>query len=347
MNITQSDLASRWEEIRLAQPNLRIRDAAELLGVSECELLATRCGNDVTRLGGNWPDLIREFPRLGRVMCLTRNAHAVHERYGVFREIGFFGPVMGQVVGPDIDLRLFMNRWKHGFSVVDTTRTGPRRSFQFFDADGTAVHKVYTENVDDLFDGLTSAWRAEDQSDQQTVEALPPAAPEKPDAEIDLAAFHSDWLGLADTHEFFGLLKKHKVAREQALRLAPDGLAQRLDLAAPRTLLDKAASATLPIMVFIGSPGCIQIHTGPVANIRMFGEEWLNVLDDDFNMHLRLPGIVSAWRVRKPTRDGFVTSVELYDAAGECAVMFFGARKPGVREIDAWRDLADSLTGLE
>jgi putative heme degradation protein len=35
-------------------------------------------------------------------MCLTRNGHAVHERYGEFRHIDFFNG-MGQVVGPDID----------------------------------------------------------------------------------------------------------------------------------------------------------------------------------------------------------------------------------------------------
>ncbi len=61
----------------------------------------------------------------------------------------------------------------------------------------------------------------------------------------------------------------------------------------------------------------------------MFGEDWLNVLDDDFNMHLRDTAVASAWVVKKPTVDGIVTSLELFDDKGDNLVIFFGKRKPG------------------
>jgi putative hemin transport protein len=100
-------------------------------------------------------------------------------------------------------------------------------------------------------------------------------------------------------------------------------------------------------MVFVGSRGCIQIHTGPVENIKMFGADWLNVLDDNFNMHLFMPKVVTAWVVRKPTVEGIVTSVELYDAAGENLVLFFGKRKPGQLEDENWRGLVSELEAVE
>jgi putative hemin transport protein len=53
--------------------------------------------------------------------------------------------------------------------------------------------------------------------------------------------------------------------------------------------------------------------------------------------------VVSAWLVRKPTSDGVVTSVEVFDDTGEVVAMFFGVRKPGELELPAWRDLAESL----
>jgi hypothetical protein len=43
---------------------------------------------------------------------------------------------------------------------------------------------------------------------------------------------------------------------------------------------------------------------------------WLNVLDPGFNLHLREDLIASAWIVRKPTADGVVSSLELFDAGG-------------------------------
>src|SRR5256885_1432567 len=79
-------------------------------------------------------------------------------------------------------------------------------------------------------------------------------------------------------------------------------------------LLGDAAVDGLPIMVFVDSGGCIQIHTGPVHNIQPMdtpgGAQWINVMDPDFNLHLRCDLIASVWAVQKPTADGVVTSVE-------------------------------------
>jgi putative hemin transport protein len=51
--------------------------------------------------------------------------------------------------------------------------------------------------------------------------------------------------------------------------------------------------------------------------------------------------------VKKPTSDGIVTSLELFDSKGDHIVMLFGARKPGEVELDGWRELAASLTMLD
>lgn len=341
----ENPLRLRWETLIAEQPKLRIRDAARQLGVSEAELLATRCGNGVVKLTGDWSTLIKEFPRLGRVLCLTRNEAAVHERYGEFRQIDFFHG-MGQVVGPDIDLRLFMNQWKFGFAVTDQTPEGDRQSFQFFDAHGAAIHKVYLQRESNYggYGELLHRFRAEDQTPTLLVEARKPKRPALPDAEIDATGFQTAWLELKDTHAFFVLLQKFQLQREQALRLAPPGYAIRLSEASIKTMLENASQQKLPVMVFIGSSGCLQIHTGPVENIKMFGTHWLNVLDDEFNMHLQLPLVSSVWLVKKPTTDGDVTSLELYDAEGENIALFFGARKPGQPEDERWRTLVQQLS---
>ena len=99
----------------------------------------------------------------------------------------------------------------------------------------------------------------------------------------------------------------------------------------------------VPIMVFVGNPGMIQIHGGPVQRVEVLGP-WLNVLDRDFNLHLRADQVAHAWVVRKPTHDGIVTSLELFDAHGETIAMLFGERKPGQPERPEWRRLvADAV----
>ena len=95
-------------------------------------------------------------------------------------------------------------------------------------------------------------------------------------------------------------------------------------------------------MVFVGSPGCLQIHTGPVKKLKEHGP-WYNVLDPGFNLHLNEAQIDAAWVVRKPTADGVVTSLELFDADGGIIAQFFGKRKPGLPELEAWRAIVDAL----
>jgi putative hemin transport protein len=70
---------------------------------------------------------------------------------------------------------------------------------------------------------------------------------------------------------------------------------------------------------------------------------WFNVLDPQFNLHLREEHVASAWVVKKPTADGVVTSLELFDAAGNQIALIFGKRKPGKPELQAWRDVVAEL----
>ena len=70
---------------------------------------------------------------------------------------------------------------------------------------------------------------------------------------------------------------------------------------------------------------------------------WINVMDPTFHLHLRQDHISECWVVRKPTKDGHVTSLEAYDAKGEMIIQFFGKRKEGNVELGEWRDILDGL----
>jgi putative hemin transport protein len=272
-------------------------------------------------------------------MALTRNDAAVHEKTGLYANVRFFEDHdLGLAVNDDIDLRLFMQHWAMGFAVTQETKAGTRHSVQFFDASGTAVHKVFlTRKGDaDAYAALVDAYRAEDQSPEQPVEPAPDAEAPRPDAEIDVEGFLEGWAALEDTHDFFPLLREYDVARTQALRLAEGRFAERAAPEALRRTLELAAEREVPIMVFVGNRGCLQIHTGEVRTLRAMGP-WYNVLDPGFQLHLNEELVAESWIVRKPTADGIVTSLELYDATGWPIARLFGKRKPGKPELEAWR----------
>lgn len=331
------DLAARRAAVLAAEPKLYPRDVAARLAISEAELLALDEGQGATRLRPDWMALLTALPGLGEVMALTRNADAVHEKTGTYGAPQG-GPQVALFVGEAIDLRLFLTRWAAAWAV----ETGGRRSLQIFGADGTAVHKLYATAATDraAWDGLVARFAAALPPFRAV--PSPPAEAARPDAEIDLAGLRQAWDALRDTHHFHALLTRLGVARLQAMRLAGPDRARAVPAASLRAALEMAAVEALPIMVFVGNPGCIQIHTGAVTTLRATGP-WFNVLDPGFSLHLRETAIAHAFVVRKPTDDGVVTALELFDADGGLIASLFGARKPGRPELAAWRALCDRL----
>jgi putative hemin transport protein len=334
---------------------VRHRDIAAQLRISEGELIGAHAGAAdgralmARRLRRPFPSLVAALESVGPVMALTRNASCVHEKIGVYRDASVGGPAgreMGLVLGGAIDLRLFYRHWVHGFAVDELSSKGLQSSLQFFDAQGDAVHKVFARDDTDRSAWVRFVAQHLDQDHTGAgIDVAPAAAPqaESPDAHIDVAGLREGWASLRDTHEFFALLKRFEVTRMQALRLADERFVQRLDASdIAATLLHGAAASAVPIMVFVGNPGTIQIHSGTVQRVVPTGP-WINVLDEGFSLHLRQDHVASAWLVRKPTVDGLVCSVELFDAGGDTIAMFFGERKPGRAESCAWRTLLDTI----
>lgn len=343
-NLTQ--LKQAWDDLKASSPQLRIRDAAKKLGVSEAALLATGIGENVIRLTDNFIEQVQQFPKLGKVMSLTRNDACVLEHKGPFQKIEIHqaGPnKIATVIGP-IEQRIFFAGWKFGFAVTTESPRGTLKSLQYFDKSGEAILKVYLQEKSnhEAYEEIVSKNTASDQQDELEFEAI-----EKPTyttfEDLNMEEFQADWATMKDTHDFFGMLRKHKLNRLDAVKWIGDRWAYQVDKLAVRKVLEVASETQFPIMIFAGNQGNIQIHQGKVRTIRQMGD-WLNVLDPDFNMHLNEAEVETAYVVHKNTVDGYVSSLELFDATGEMVAQFFGLRKPGLPQKPAWKELMDQLT---
>ncbi|TGM89839.1 hemin-degrading factor [Leptospira licerasiae] len=358
MSIAESleieNIVKDWKTIKETQPRLRMREIASQLKTSEGGLLAaseiskTEGFPQVSSLLTNWGELFAKFGELGHVMVLTRNEACVHERKGIFEKVSS-GPGHILVVGADIDLRLFPGIWKFGFAVEEPKQDSIQRSFQFFNESGEAMFKLFLTDRSNI-----SAWeklRSEFKNESPDFSSLFSSGTEK---KTELAEkkglspetkeeFLNDWGKLEDTHEFFSLLKKHGVSRIQSMEIADGKFTKTVETKAVLRMLEMASLDRTPIMVFVGNPGSIQIHTGEVTNIKVL-ESWWNVLDPEFNLHLRSDLISKVYIVAKPSKDGVIHSMEVYDADGELIVQFFGKRKPGQAERTDWIGLLDKVS---
>ena len=351
MTLTANDIREQFAQQR--QAGLRAKDAAEALGLSEGAAIAAHGGEHerslkVTPLRAEWLAVLQGLQACGTVMALTRNDSTVHEKDGIYQNVSATGPV-GLALSREIDLRLFFMQWHAGFAVTEASANGNRpamHSLQFYDAAGRAVHKIFAREATDMAAWNALVERFAEPSAGYVFRAATAKPAPKADSSIDVPALKAAWAAMKDTHEFFEMLRTHGAERQQAFRLVPE-YCQPLEVDAVSRLLGDAAVDATPIMVFVGNAGCIQIHTGPVSNIQPMdgkdGVRWINVLDKGFNLHLRTDMIANVWVVQKPTSDGVVTSVEVFDAEGNNMAMFFGERKPGQPELQSWRDLVAGL----
>ncbi|WP_323751748.1 hemin-degrading factor [Marinobacter sp.] len=347
--VGEKTLAECWEALLATQPNMRIRSAADVLGVSEMELVRLRGTDALIPLQDRFPELLEALESVGPVMILARNNEVVHEVTGTFK--GFTtgkSGVMGLAVG-EIDIRVFFTHWAWGYRVQEQVRSGCRESFQFFDRYGAAVFKIYRVAETDAaaWSQLTETFAADRLAPFEPCGKRP--VPDRAEAgSVDVDALRDGWQNLKDVHHFHALLKRVGADRLTALELLRGEWATELQCAGGDVLdhlLELLRDKRCPAMFFVGNPGIVQIFTGQVANLKRSGP-WMNVLDPSFNLHVNTAQITSWWLVRRPSSDGTITSVEAFNANGELVLTVFGERKPGIPESELWREQAAALEAV-
>ncbi|MFU0884799.1 hemin-degrading factor [Kluyvera sichuanensis] len=337
MQNATTELWQRYQDVKANGTAKYARDIAAVMGISEAELTEARIGHDAVRLQDNARAILAALESVGETKCICRNEYAVHEQVGAFTHQHLDGHA-GLVLNPRaLDLRLFLSQWASAFHVNDQGR----ESIQFFDPHGDAVLKVYTTDATD-----SAAWQAliaEQTQSTPTPLALRPVENARYAETADGAALEKEWRAMTDVHQFFVLLRKYNLSRQQAFRLVSDDLACRIDTEALPRLLETIQQDGNEFMIFVGNRGCVQIFTGTLEKLTPM-RGWINIFNSTFTLHLREETIDEVWVTRKPTVDGHVTSVELFAKDGTQIAQLYGQRSEGHPEQTQWRNQVDSLT---
>lgn len=336
------------EQLRAFRRDSTVRpyDLAAQLGLPEAALVEAELGHGAHRIDPMLARLIPALEPLGEVMALTRNRSCVIEKIGQYRDF-HDGTHAAMTLDAEIDLRMFPAHWVHAFAVESTGPTGIRRSVQVFDSAGDAVHKVHLRPESDIgaWERLIADLALTEQSGladyaprAQTEQAR--IAPERAEA------LRTEWAQMTDTHQFNALVRRLKMNRLGAYRLAGAPFVRALDPAAGTALFNRILNSGQQVMLFVGNMGCIEIHSGLIESLKPMGP-WLNVLDARFNLHLRTDHIAEVWAVDKPTKRGPALSVEAFDAQGALIYQCFGMRPEKGGDAAGWAALVAELADQE
>ncbi|GIW44915.1 MAG: hemin-degrading factor [Candidatus Binatia bacterium] len=340
-------LELRSSFLQMAHRGRRIRtaEAAQALGVTELDLLDT-FPEYVRPLRADFHGLFQALGHLGVLLGLTRNQYAVIECQGEYRPYAYSGHA-ALVLGDAIDLRLALRRFAFARFVSTPNLLRLPGGVMFFDAWGCALHKVFftSETPGAAQQELLEEFGTSETEHVQTAypgASIQPTASEAPASPVDAEALRRAWAGMRDTHDIFGLLRRFRLSRLQALHRLGPSWAVPAKPEALWELLQAVASSELPIMVFVGNRAVTQIYKGRIGRTAVAGD-WWNVLDAKFNLHVQRSALGQSWVVRKPVPEGHVTSLEVFDRDGDLLVQVFSYRRPGTEESAEWRATLDRI----
>ena len=308
----QIAIIEAFDAARCAQPRLPAIEIAERLSISEGELQAARL-----------------------------------EQTGDYPELGG-GPQTGLLLDPGgLDLRLLYTHWHWACLIRDpmpdtsVEEAQWRWSLQIFNQHGCAVHKCFA-----LENPLPRPWGALAALGTRDTPAFTQSMPRLKRPLPEAPTLASEWGAMRDAHQFFALLQRHHLERIEANQLMEGRYTRSLPVQALETALQYASLRALPLMLFVASPGCVQIRTGKLPTPQR-ARGWLNLFGEQFTLHLNDTAIDQVWQVSKPNRDGGVTSIEAFDAEGSLVLQLYAERQEGRVERREWRQLLGKLGSQE
>ncbi|PPD32667.1 MAG: hypothetical protein CTY19_11100 [Methylomonas sp.] len=316
-------LHQAWQDLRASQPQLRIREAAAKLGVSEAELLATQCGKSVFKLLPEWPTILGSLTESDLLMALTRNDAVVHEKISAYSETtGCDDQYL--ISGTHLQLCLLLSHWQVGFAVTEDSPIGPRHSLQFFNHAGVAVHKCYLSGNDRLpdFQRMVADFQATDQSQDLVLKSAPETA----------------WR----IEQLPPVWQRILICNQMVAQVKPILNQASINLAEFRELMHQLAQLQLPIEITVASPAALQLHQGPIQNLRVTGP-WFNVLDEGFNLHLNETAVANIQIVCVQFQQHLLHGLLLRDRQAQIILSLFGEFTEATGECTIWRDFITSL----
>tara|TARA_B110000438_G_C15725445_1_gene611794 strand:- start:218 stop:1171 length:954 start_codon:yes stop_codon:yes gene_type:complete len=286
--------------------NLRIRDAAFKLNLSEAELLSTNLGDLVKFLRvDNKSDFLNRI-----LMFLSRNDYVVHEKILSCKDVELQQGGLIKFKNTNIDIIKFdIDSIKYIFSEKKVDNNKELRSIQFFNRQGSAIFKIYlkSDQVKE-YDLLISEFQVD--YDYVLQSSLHFNNHEMIDKKSNLV------------NETFDSFKYENLIEWKCSRINKTGIF--------RNILEISSKEQYELGIYVVGLNCNQFHFGLLDKVVDY-RGWLNILDPEFNIHVKEDFIESKVSLFYDKKNVDHYNIQFSDALGRCLVGILPS--PGYEDV--------------
>lgn len=305
------------------------------------ELVALRSVPDFsgTSLGAPLDCIAADLPQLGTAVAVTRNGAAVMTQIGSYDAPCFSGealrpscPPAGVAACRPTCLRLCRPMVRTTLAVDQMPASRLPCSLQFFDAEGSALHKSFLMDYGDAFAfrDLQDSWRP------AGTDAAEGDAPE------DAALLHDACPNDNCARQIDCVFGDYGLKRRAALPGWGRNWAWQVQHKPIFDLLALASEVRMPLLVTVGNAGAVQLYRGPLESVRAAGA--LTVLGaQGVTVSIEHGEIEEAWVTRIFHEGQPLLILELYDWRYHCVAMITAPALPLPGLGTYWEQLLLSL----
>ena len=336
------ELKQRWQQLVNDNPRTRIRDAAEILDVSEMELLATDMPQKVLMLEGDFKALMQRLTKVGKIMSLVRNDVAVHELSGIYPTLQYSGDPQVGVAMEAIDLCIHFNEYRYAFAVRSPQGKHELRSIQTSDKCGQALQTIYLKNRDHVFlwDEIVEHFTAQQQKPTFDLGSAEPVS--RSFVDIDLTKLKQEWQQMQHAQDLSEIIKRLGISQHEAVSFIGQPYNRKVEIQAINQLIEQIKEQAIACSVLVRNKGVTQIYSGRFHKTAAMGA-WMNVLDPNFNLHILTSAVEDVWVVKKPTQQGLLTSLEAYDKKGRISLEITPINTSEKQDLTEWHQVLEKL----
>jgi len=292
------------------------------------------------RLNGDFAPLLKRLETLGNLTEVTRNASALLQKDNVSGAL-YVNNEIEFAPTEAMHMRIFYPNWEHGYALEEYDADANTRvhSLQFFDRCGNMMHKIVLGNSADIasFKQLVFEHTATEQLTPEQLVPVPESKGMLGVPQIDVDALRADW---AHTHNHSDFLQRQEIfdhQRLRKLRLAGKAFAYQVANDSARVMLQRMSEFGTAILAQVGNAGIVQAYYGKIKKVG-FKNSRLKIMNAGFRMLLREDHIDSIWVAKKPTTDGIITSLEVFNRQGMHIASFLSKKDNGQPEPREWRE---------
>ena len=323
---TFHDIRKSFASLRV-EKKLRHQEIASFLNVTEVELIDSHVGVTkfesiksfpnlarAIRLKPSWSNIIQDIQGFGEVMSLSRNAHAVHENFSLYKQASSNDDI-GIVSSDELAIHLMYEKWEFGYLFEECKSTVLQRSIQFFDEFGAPVHKIFLlpHSHHWYFDELAKRWADSNQDPGISVQEK-----SEHDQPTNSGAMES-------------IIEERYTSQQEII-----------DADVVQSLLRPSLELKLPLVITVQNHGVSQSHDGVLDEIRDHND-WLHLINQQFNCHLQLtqmPKICINHQISP-------YSIEMLDEEGVLLASIALSTKATPPDRQVWEELLEQVKASE